>query len=318
MLDRLNKQLQTFMPILTPLSVIIGVLFHNIGEQLLFLVPWLFAFMTFAGSLNMKFKDVKVFSQYPAAILFGIAFLHIIMPFGAYFLSTIIFNDHLLTIGFVISAAIPTGVTSIIWINMCKGHFPLGLSIILIDTLLAPFILPAVLYLFAGETIAIDTASIIIDLLWMIVLPSILGILLHEFMKGNIQAFSKKLAPFSKLSLFAVVIINSSAVAPYLTEITWELAAIILAVFFLAATGYAIALFIGHLLFKDTHIVTTLVFIGGMRNIPIGIIIAISYFPAKVAMPVVFCMLFQQVLAALFAKVTEKYQVKHRLAPKEK
>jgi predicted Na+-dependent transporter len=311
-LDSLNKQLQKLIPILTPLSVVIGILLQDIGGKLFFLVPWLFAFMTFAGSLSMKFKDVKVFSRYPTGILFGIAFLHIIMPFWAYFLSTIIFHNHLLTIGFVISVAIPTGVTSLIWINMCKGNFPLGLSIILIDTLLAPFILPALLNIFVGETIAINTASIVFDLLWMIVLPSVIGILVNECKKGNIQEFSKKLAPFSKLSLFAVVIINSSAVAPYLTEITWELVAIILVVFFLAGSAYAIALVICHLLFKDTRIVTTLVFISGMRNIPIGIIIAISYFPTKVAMPVVFCMLFQQILAALFAKVLEKYQMKYR------
>ncbi|WP_235817427.1 MULTISPECIES: hypothetical protein [Gracilibacillus] len=59
---------------------------------------------------------------------------------------------------------------------MCKGNFPLGFSIILIDTLLASLILPAVLYFFVGETISIDTFSIVIDLLWMIVLPSILAI----------------------------------------------------------------------------------------------------------------------------------------------
>jgi predicted Na+-dependent transporter len=117
------------------------------------------------------------------------------MPFWAYFLSTIIFHNHLLTIGFVISVAIPTGVTSLIWINMCKGNFPLGLSIILIDTLLAPFILPALLYIFVGETIAINTASIVFDLLWMIVLPSVIGILVNECKKGNIQEFSKIAVP---------------------------------------------------------------------------------------------------------------------------
>ncbi|MBM7692178.1 putative Na+-dependent transporter [Peribacillus deserti] len=94
-------------------------------------------------------------------------------------------------------------------------------------------------------------------------------------------------------------------------EITWELAGVILLVFFLAGSGYALALIIGRLLWKDTSIVTTFVFVGGMRNIALGVIVATTYFPAKVAMPVVFGILFQQVLASLFSKVIEKHQVNY-------
>ncbi|MFC9538660.1 hypothetical protein ACFTQ7_02105 [Lysinibacillus sp. NPDC056959] len=50
MLNSFNKYLQKWMPILTPLSLVMGVLLRNVGHQLLFLMPWLFAFMTFAGS----------------------------------------------------------------------------------------------------------------------------------------------------------------------------------------------------------------------------------------------------------------------------
>lgn len=168
------------MPILTPLSIVVGVMFQDIGGRLLFLVPWLFAFMTFASSLNMNVKDVRNFSKYPGSILFSIAFLHIIMPVLAYFISTVIFDNHLLTIGFVISVAIPTGVTSVIWVSMTRGNLPLCLSIILIDTLLSPLIMPALLHIVVGETVNINTSSLIFDLLWMIVLPSAAGILLND------------------------------------------------------------------------------------------------------------------------------------------
>lgn len=313
MLNAFNSKIQSLMPILTPLCVLIGVIFHNIGAHLLFLVPFLFAFMTFTGSLGMRFTDVKVFKKHPGAILFVILFIHLLMPLWAYFLSSFIFDDHLLVIGFVISVAVPTGVTSIIWISICRGNFPLGLSIILIDTLLAPFILPVILYALAGEAVTLDTASIILDLIWMIVLPSILGLVISELRRGEVKEMSQTLAPFSKLSLFGIVAINSSAVAPFLTDITLELIGVILFVFILAASGYGLALIFGHLLFRNTKTVTSLVFLGGMRNIAVGTVIAVTYFPAKVAMPVVFGMLFQQVLASLYAKVVNKYQAKYEV-----
>ncbi|TQR15565.1 bile acid:sodium symporter family protein [Psychrobacillus soli] len=312
MLQKFNFFIQRWMAVLTPLSLVLGVLLEDVGGHLLFLVPWLFAFMTFSSSLSMKLYDIKVFTTYPKTILFSIAFLHILMPIWAYFLSIIIFDDQLLTIGYVISVAVPTGVTSVIWVNMCKGHLPLSLSIILIDTLLSPIIMPFLLDLIAGESIAIDTSSTIIDLLWMIVLPSIVGIVLNEFSKGSIQrSFGKYLAPLSKLSLFGVVMINSSAVAPYLKDISWELVGVIFVVLFLSISGYIFAILLGRLIWKDTSVLTTFVFIGGMRNIAVGVIVATTYFPPKVAMPVVFGMLFQQVLASIFSKVIQKNNFKN-------
>ncbi len=216
MLNSLNRWLQKYMPILTPLSLIIGVLIADIGTHLLFLVPWIFAIMTFLSSLSLNFKGLSSFAKYPWVILFTIAFLHILMPLWAYFVSTIIFHDPLLTIGFVLSVVIPTGVTSFIWVSFSKGHLALALSIILIDTLIAPFVVPTLLHFVVGEAVSIDTASIMIDLLWMIVLPSIAGIIFNELTKGKIvDTLGKPLAPFQKICLFLIIMINSSAIAPF-------------------------------------------------------------------------------------------------------
>ena len=307
MLEKLNIFLQKYIAIITPLSLVIGVLLGSVGHHFMFLVAWLFAFMTFTGSLNMKFKDVKIFVQHPVIILIAIVFLHVLMPLWAYFLSTVFFDDHLLTVGFVMSVAVPTGVTSIIWISICKGNLPLGLAIVLIDTLISPVILPLLLYFVSGEKVELEVSSLMTDLIVMIVLPTILGILVNEFSKGEIpKKYGRKLAPFSKLCLFAVIMINSSAIAPYIQDFTLQIVYVILLVFVIAVSGYTFALLIGRYLLKDHEQMTTLLFSGGMRNIAVGVIVATTYFPSKVAMPVVFGMLFQQVLASLFSKVVTK------------
>lgn len=311
MLNQFNQWLQRWLPILTPLSLVIGVVLHGIGDNLYFLVPWLFAFMTFAGSLGMNFNEIKLFAKHPMIILISIAFLHFVMPAWAYFLSTIFFEDYLLIVGFVIAVTIPTGVTSVIWVTITRGNLSMCLAIVLIDTLLAPLMMPAIVHVVAGEKIAVSTSSLIFGLLWMIVLPTLAGILLNRFTKGTIQTtLGPKLAPFAKLCLIGIVVINGSTIAPYVKKMNWELVGIIALVFFIAATGYALALAIGHLLWNDATIATTFMFLGGMRNIAVGVVIATTYFPPKVAMPVVFGMLFQQVLASLYSKVADWYRRK--------
>lgn len=307
MVQSLNQFIQRWMPVLTPLSLVIGVLLEKIGTHFLFLVPLLFAVMTFISSLNLKFRDIKVFKQYPKTILFMIAFLHILMPLWAFILAELIFDDPLLTIGFLISVAVPTGVTSVIWVTISKGNLPLSLAIILIDTLLAPILMPLILQLVVGESISLNTPALIFDLIWMIVLPSILGILVNEWTKGKLfKQYGKPMSLISKLCLFAIIMINSSAIAPYVKTIDWELAKVIAVVLFLAVSGYILSLVLGRLFWKSEADQATFVFNGGMRNIAVGVVIATTYFPSKVAMPVVFGMLFQQVLASIFYKIIRK------------
>ncbi|AMO86520.1 bile acid transporter [Solibacillus isronensis B3W22] len=307
MVQLLNQFIQKWMPVLTPLSLVIGVLLEKIGTHFLFLVPVLFAVMTFISSLNLKFRDIKVFKQYPKTILFVIAFLHILMPLWAFFLAELIFDDRLLTIGFLISVAVPTGVTSVIWVTISKGNLPLSLAIILIDTLLAPILMPLILHLVVGESISLNTSALIFDLIWMIVLPSILGILVNEWTKGKLfEQYGKPMSLVSKLCLFGIIMINSSAIAPYVKTIDLELAKVIAVVLFLAVSGYVFSLVLGRLLWKSEADQATFVFNGGMRNIAVGVVIATTYFPSKVAMPVVFGMLFQQVLASIFYKIIRK------------
>ncbi|MER2113912.1 MAG: bile acid:sodium symporter family protein [Solibacillus isronensis] len=307
MVQSLNQFIQRWMPVLTPLSLVIGVLLEKIGTHFLFLVPLLFAVMTFISSLNLKFRDIKVFKQYPKTILFMIAFLHILMPLWAFILAELIFDDRLLTIGFLISVAVPTGVTSVIWVTISKGNLPLSLAIILIDTLLAPILMPLILHLVVGESISLNTPALIFDLIWMIVLPSILGILVNEWTKGKLfEQYGKPMSLISKLCLFAIIMINSCAIAPYVKTIDWELAKVIAVVLFLAVSGYILSLVLGRLFWKSEADQATFVFNGGMRNIAVGVVIATTYFPSKVAMPVVFGMLFQQVLASIFYKIIRK------------
>lgn len=309
MLTRFNAFIQKWIALLTPLSLIIGVLLGEMGTHFLFLIPWFFAFMTFTGALGMDFKDFRMVVKYPGAILLSILFLHILMPVWGYVLATVLLDDALLTIGFTLAVAVPTGVTSIIWVTITRGNLPLALSIVLLDTLLAPLILPLILVVVAGTAVTIDSASLIMGLLWMIVLPTLVGILMNEVTRGKVKdTWGGRLAPFSKISLLLIIMINGSVIAPYLQNFSWEIIGILLLVLFITLSAYAFALVTGHYLLKEPSIVTTFTYNVGMRNISVGVVIATAYFPPKVAMPVVFCMLFQQLIASFASRGMIRYQ----------
>lgn len=309
MLQLLNKVLLKFMPIMTPISVVIGIVFTENLSPFVFLVPWLFAFMTFSGSLSSKFGDLKTVLRYPRPLFVCLLILHVIMPLVALAVGNIAYhNDPYTIIGLVLAFLIPTGVSSVVWVTIYKGNIVLTLSIIIIDSLISPFIVPAALHLFFGTTVHMNGTEIMQGLLWMIVLPSILGMLLNEATKGKIDvSLSPKLAPFSKICLGAVVGLNGAAIAPYFKELNSKLLFMVATVFLLACLGYAISLLIAKLLKEETSIQIALMYNSGMRNISAGAVIAITYFPAPVAIPVIIGMLFQQILASFTGSLWSRH-----------
>jgi predicted Na+-dependent transporter len=166
--------------------------------------------------------------------------------------------------------------------------------------MLAPFVVPGILSLLIGTSVTLDMAAMMSSLFWMIVVPSLLGMLLNEWTKGGIvPVWGPRLNPFSKLFMAAVVAINGSVVAPYLADFNWRLAGLAAIIIFLASFGYALSYFIARLLGWNEADQVALVFNGGMRNISAGAVLAVSYFPPPVAVPVVLGMVFQQMLASL-------------------
>jgi predicted Na+-dependent transporter len=258
--------------------------------------------MTFSGSLRSSFREFVKVVAHPFPLVAALLVLHLFMPLAAWSLGHLVFAGDAYTItGIVLAAAIPTGITSLMWVAIYRGSVVLTLSIILADTLLAPFVVPYTLSLLVGAQVTMDTWAIMKGLLYMIVLPSLLGMLLNQLTAGNAhRQWSARLAPFSKVAMGLVIALNGAVVAPYLKHLNAKLLAIAVFVLFVAALGYVFGWLAAKLMRWDREIAVALTFNGGMRNISAGAVLAVSFFPAPVAIPVVLCMLFQQTLASIF------------------
>ncbi|OKP89767.1 bile acid:sodium symporter family protein [Paenibacillus sp. P32E] len=301
MLLAVNRTLNRMMPLITPLSVLTGVLCGSSLSSYTYLAPWLFAFMTFAGSISLGFKDFVNVLKKPLPLFACLFILHVAMPLVAAGIGNVLYHTDEFTItGLVLAAVIPTGVSSFIWVSIYKGNTALTLSIILIDTMLSPFIVPGVLSLLIGTSVELDAGAMMSSLFWMIVVPSLAGMVLNEWTKGTIApVWSPRLNPVSKLFMAVVIIINGSVISPYLADINLHLVGLAFVIVLMASTGYMLCFLTARVLRWNEADEVALIFNGGMRNISAGAVLAVSYFPAPVAVPVVLGMVFQQLLASL-------------------
>lgn len=305
MLNRFNQYIQKKMAFVTPICLILGVCFSDIAKHGLPLVTWVFAFMTFAGALKSSFRDVANVFRNPKVLLVSLVVIHIFVPCIACGLGHLIFPDNAnLIAGMVLEFSVPTAVSGLMWITVYDGNSPLSLSLVVIDTILAPFVIPVALQLLLGSKITMDVGEMMSDLIFMVAIPAIAAMCLNQISKGKVkESWPSKLAPFSKLALMYVVTCNSSKIAPYVKSMNAERILVALVILVLAAGGYIFGWFVARIMKQDQETTVSLIYGIGMRNISTGAVIAAAYFPGEVVFPVMIGTLFQQVLAATFGKV---------------
>jgi predicted Na+-dependent transporter len=296
-----GKQILLF----TLLCAFLAVAFPDVFSPLSRLTPCLFAFMTFSSTLGAGFRELRDALAHPLPILTALLLLHVAVPVLALAAGRLLFpQDPFFVTGMVLEYAVPTGVASLMWVSMYRGNVTLSLSIVLTDTLLAPFVIPATLHLLCGSAVELDVSGMMRDLLFMVALPALCAMLVYQFFgRERSTGVKSRLSPFAKLCLLTILLANSSGVASQIRNMSGILWLVTGAVFALSVLGFFLGYLASRLLCLDRPSALSMTLNTGMRNINAGAVLASRYFPPEVLFPVVISSLFLQVLVSLVVKL---------------
>ena len=306
-LYKINRSLDHLIPVTTPFAVALGLFFPQVFMPLRPFVILFFGVMTFSGALKLTINELGAAVKSPVPIALFFIASHIIMPLAALSSSSFFFTNVDVITGFVLLFAGPTAVSGFIWVTIFKGDKALGLTLILLDTLLAPLVVPATLLLFMGAKVNMDMSGIMISLLFMVVVPTIIGVALNETSRGKIpKTICPFLDPFAKICLITVIAANSSAIASivrFSDPLVWGVAALCI---FLTTTGFLIAKLFGIFGKCSVQKNTSLVIASGLRNNSAVMTIAVAFFPEVAVLPTLLSLIFQQTIAAIMGKLIIK------------
>jgi len=296
-----NRWVDRRLSLLTPGALLLGFLCSDALIAGVPLVPWLFAYITFAMGLGIRAREVARAFVRPLPMLAALAAAHILLPLAARGAGGALFGpDSPYTVGFALFMLIPLGISSLMWVVVSGGRPALITALVTVSSLLSPLVVPLGLDLMFGAAIEMDTRGIMLDLLLIVVLPTAAGIALNEATRGRAHAALQPGAAFvSKLAFLAVIVLNAAAIGPHVHALGGAVPAVAAAVVTLVALGYAAGC-IAALPWRSPDLTATLAYGCGIRNISLGIVIGLEYFPPEAAMPVVLSILIQQPGAAVF------------------
>ncbi len=276
---------------------------------------WLLGVVMFGMGMTLHARDFKLVLERPKEVFVGTVCHYTVMPIAAYALVLAFDMTPELALGMVLLGSCPSGTASNVMSFLAKGDVPLAVSITAISTLLAPIMMPFIVWALAGQWVSVSFFAMAMTVLKVILLPILLGLLVHKLIGDTYVEQCKKflvlVSAFSVLSILgAVIALNGARI--------------------LAVGGFVIVLVVAHCLigfaigFYTTkkmgftkpaqHSITLEV---GMQNDALAISVAAVYFAPAVAIPAAIGAAVHQIcgslLASLFALRIDRAEAREAL-----
>ncbi|MDQ0058824.1 bile acid:sodium symporter family protein [Paenibacillus harenae] len=303
--------------VIIPGSLVLGFIFSSGLQPYIKAVPYMFAYVTLTMAIGCGLSQLREVAKRPGIMALTFVIAHVVSPLLAYGAGVLLYGaDSPYVIGLVLFTIIPLGVSTVLWVGLSGGSVPLMLAMVVLDSALSPLVVPAGIHLFFDTAVEIEAGPLIADLCILIVLPTVIGVALNQISKGRIQGIVQPYAaPLSKLCFVGVVALNASAIAPHLDKLGEDMATLVPLVVLLVGACYALG-FIGTAKPHNREQQITVSYATGMRNISLGIVLALGYFSPLTAVPVVLSILIQQPLATVHHYILQKLNNKTAGKPK--
>jgi len=165
----------------------------------------LLAVIMFAMGITLRIDDFRrVFSR-PLQILMGVCAQYAVMPFLGFLLALTFETTPLIATGIILVGSCPGGTASNVITYLAKGNLALSVTLTSVSTLLCPFLLPALMYFYAGKWINVPVIDLFISALQIVLLPILAGVVLRRLFDKKSEALLPLLPSISSLAIALVV-----------------------------------------------------------------------------------------------------------------
>ena len=245
-MKRVCKRISDLMGVLVLLSALAALLFPDTLSRLKpTLINPLLGVIMFGMGLTLKPADFRVVFSRPKDVIIGCLAQFTVMPLLALALTRVFRLEEALAIGVILVGCCPGGTASNVITYLAKGDLALSVGMTAVSTLLAPVLTPLLVWLLAGEMVAVDVVGMLLSILWVVILPIALGLVVKRFWPRTTERATGYLPALSTLAICLIVLIVIAANAHKLLAGGWM---ILLVVALHNLCGFGIGYLIGSLL----------------------------------------------------------------------
>lgn len=218
-MKKICKLISDYMGMLVLLAAVTAFLWPEaISQVKTTIINPMLGVIMFGMGLTLHLKDFRIVFSRPKDIIIGCLAQFTVMPLMAWSLARIFNLDEALTVGVVLVGCCPGGTASNVITYLSKGDLALSVGMTGVSTLIAPIVTPLLVWLLAGKAVDVDVVSMFLSILWVVILPIILGLIIKHYFPRLTERATSYLPALSSLTIAAIVMIIIAASAHRLME----------------------------------------------------------------------------------------------------
>ena len=176
------------------------------------LLPAALALIMFSLGVTLSREDFRRFLKAPKAVLTGLGVQVILIPCFAYLLTRIFGLDPELSVGLMLLAASPGGVSANLFSHFSGGDVALNITLTAINSILAAFTIPALVYFslrhFMNQSQFIGFQfGKMIEVFLIVLIPVVIGMIVNERFPKLKERIEKPFNIFAITFLVFIVIV---------------------------------------------------------------------------------------------------------------
>ena len=268
-------------------------------------INYLLMIVMFGMGLTMKLSDFAVVFARPRDVIIGCLAQFIVMPLLAFSLGKVFGLSNELLVGVVLVGTCPGGTSSNVITYLSKGDTALSVGMTSINTLLAPFLTPALTYLYLRTTVSVDVKSMFVSIIQVVIIPIGLGLMINKLFGRYTQKISDVLPTVSVTAICLIV----AAVVSHNSEKILSTGLVIFAVVIMHnLLGYLCGYLIGIFFKMDLPRKKAVAIEIGMQNSGLATTLAGTAFPnlAMATVPGAIFSVWHNISGAILAGILNK------------
>ncbi len=163
--------------------------------------------------MTLRFQDFRQVFLKPRDMLVGEILQFLVMPLAGFLLCLAFRLPPELALGVILTGSCPGGTASNVMTYMAKGDVALSVGMTAVSTVLAPFLTPLMVMLYAGlysdsiggADIVIDGTGMFVGILKIVLIPVFLGMLLNHFLRSVTAKLAKVLPLISCIGICCII-----------------------------------------------------------------------------------------------------------------
>jgi len=272
-------------------------------------INYLLMLVMFGMGLTLKIEDFKIVFTRPKDIIVGCLAQFTIMPLLAFLIGKMFGLEAGLLAGVILVGTCPGGTSSNVITYLSEGDVALSVGMTSVNTLLAPFLTPAITYLLLRTSVHVDIKSMFLSIIKVVIVPILLGFVINKLFGKYTR---KVITVLPMISVISITLIVASVVSHNADKILSTGLVVFAAVILHNLAGYGCGYLLGVVLKLPVAKKKALSIEIGMQNSGLATSLAGTAFP-DLAMATVPGAIFSvwhnisgAILANIFRKINDK------------